>query len=54
MYHPTKRRNGKPVIQHINTRTVKSGKAEKMGFTPVEAPEAPVIKPKTTVKPKAE
>lgn len=55
MYHPTKMRNGKRVIQSINPKTVKSGKAEKMGYVAVEVPEiAPTVKPKAPVKPKPE
>lgn len=55
MYHPTKIRNGKRVIQSINPKTVKSGKAAQMGYVAVEVPEiAPTIKPKVPVKPKPE
>lgn len=44
MQHPTKRdENGKPVVQQINARTVASGKAAKLGYTPVPQPEQPPV-----------
>ena len=42
MQHPFKiGRDGKPQIQLINKRTVDSGKAAKLGYIPVQTPEAP-------------
>ena len=44
MQHPTMMGNdGKPKIQLLNKRTVDSGKAGKMGYIPVQSPEAPPI-----------
>ena len=54
MYHPWRKDEyGNPAIQHINPATVKSGKAQIMGYVPVpvvEAPPTPAPKqaPKTT------
>ena len=36
MYHPWRKdADGKPLIQQINPKTVNTGKASKMGYTPV-------------------
>lgn len=55
MYHPWKKdRDGNPAIQQINPKTVRSGKASLMGYTPVPVVTAPPVPPPpakvTTVK----
>jgi len=53
MQHPTKKdESGNPRVQYLNPKTVKSGKAGKMGYIPVAVPEkAPdFAKPKTPAK----
>jgi len=57
MQHPTKKDEfGMPKIQHINPKTVKSGKAAKMGFLPIpkveRAPDFGVPNTPTTPKSK--
>ena len=52
MYHPWRKDEyGHPAIQHINPATVKSGKAQIMGYVPVPVVEAPpTIAPKPAPK----
>lgn len=52
MQHPFKKdRNGLPFIQRVNAKTVKSGKAAKLGYIPVPQiatpPPAPATKATT-------
>ena len=49
MQHPFKKdRNGMPFIQKVNAKTVKSGKAAKLGYIPV--PQSATPPPTTAPK----
>lgn len=53
MLHPTKKdRDGNPATFEVNERTVKSGKAAKMGFLPIEEVQAPPAKVNPATQPK--